>query len=388
MVAIRLGRPVKWIETRSENAQATHHGRDQIQEVELAANNDGKILGMRVDLLANMGAYMMIISPGIPILGEWMYNSIYKMEAYDFTCTGVFTTTTPTDAYRGAGRPEATFAIERMMDDLAAELGMDPMELRKQELDQAPRVPVQHDLRDDLRQRQLRGRDRQGRWRCSTTTGCAPSRQKRRADQGPGPAGHRHLDLHRDVRPGTVADAVGAEVRRRRLGALHRSGSCPPARSSWSPARRRTARATSPPGARSPRTRWASIPTTSRSSTATPASAPYGMDTYGSRSLVVGGMAVAAGRRARVEKAKVVAAHMLEATRTTWSSWTVSFTVKGTPGSSQDDPGGRLRGLHLARPARRHRADPVRPARRSTRTTSPSRTARTCARSRSTPRPG
>ena len=61
-----------------------------------------------------------------------MYNAIYKMDAYDFTCTGVFTTTTPTDAYRGAGRPEATFAIERIMDDLAAELGVDPLELREQ----------------------------------------------------------------------------------------------------------------------------------------------------------------------------------------------------------------------------------------------------------------
>ena len=78
-----------------------------------------------------MGAYLQIITPGIPLLGAFMYNAIYKMEAYDFTCTGVFTTTTPTDAYRGAGRPEATFAIERMMDDLAAELGIDPMELRK-----------------------------------------------------------------------------------------------------------------------------------------------------------------------------------------------------------------------------------------------------------------
>ena len=99
---------------------------------------------MRVDLLANMGAYMQIITPGIPLLGAWMYHSIYKMEAYDFTCTGVFTTTTPTDAYRGAGRPEATFAIERLMDDLAAELGVDPLELRERNWIEPRRVPV-HD---------------------------------------------------------------------------------------------------------------------------------------------------------------------------------------------------------------------------------------------------
>jgi carbon-monoxide dehydrogenase large subunit len=78
-----------------------------------------------------MGAYLKIITPGIPLLGAFMFNSIYKMDAYSFRCTGVFTTTTPTDAYRGAGRPEATFGIERIMDELAAELGMDPLDIRR-----------------------------------------------------------------------------------------------------------------------------------------------------------------------------------------------------------------------------------------------------------------
>ena len=130
-IANMLGRPVKWTESRSENAQVTHHGRDQLQEIELAVTNEGKILGLRVDLLANMGAYLHIITPGTPLLGAFMFNGIYKMDALDFTCTGVFTNTTPTDAYRGAGRPEATFAIERIMDDLAAELGVDPLVLRE-----------------------------------------------------------------------------------------------------------------------------------------------------------------------------------------------------------------------------------------------------------------
>ena len=70
-----------------------------------------------------MGAYLQIITPGTPLLGMFMFNGIYKMEALDFTCTGVFTTKTPTDAYRGAGRPEATYAIERIVDELATELG-------------------------------------------------------------------------------------------------------------------------------------------------------------------------------------------------------------------------------------------------------------------------
>ena len=131
MIANRLGRPVKWTESRSENMVATHHGRDQIQFIEMAATREGKILGMKVELLANMGAYLQLLTPGIPVLGQFMFNGIYKMDAYDWKSTGVFTTTTPTDAYRGAGRPEATFAVERMLDELAVELDIEPMELRR-----------------------------------------------------------------------------------------------------------------------------------------------------------------------------------------------------------------------------------------------------------------
>ncbi len=131
LVARRMGKPVKWTETRSESMLAAHHGRDQIQDLTLAARKDGTVTGLKVELMADMGAYLRIVTPGIPILGAFMYNAIYKFPAYHFACTNVFTTKTPTDAYRGAGRPEATFAIERMMDELAAELGMEPMELRE-----------------------------------------------------------------------------------------------------------------------------------------------------------------------------------------------------------------------------------------------------------------
>ena len=131
LLARKLGRPVKWTETRSEGNVAVHHGRDQIQKLRLAATADGRILALDVDLLADMGAYLMLVTPGVPLLGAFMFNAIYKMDAYRFNCTGVFTTKTPTDAYRGAGRPEATYAIEHLMDDLAAELGIDPLELRE-----------------------------------------------------------------------------------------------------------------------------------------------------------------------------------------------------------------------------------------------------------------
>ncbi len=131
LLARKLGRPVKWTETRSEGNVAVHHGRDQIQRLRLAADADGRIRGLDVNLLADMGAYLMLVTPGVPLLGAFMFNAIYKMDAYRFSCTGVFTSKTPTDAYRGAGRPEATYAIEHLMDDLAAELGMDPLELRE-----------------------------------------------------------------------------------------------------------------------------------------------------------------------------------------------------------------------------------------------------------------
>jgi carbon-monoxide dehydrogenase large subunit len=130
-LATRLGRPVKWIEERSENALATHHGRDMIQEISLAATSEGKVLAVRVRLTVSMGAYLMIITPGTPLLGAWVYGGAYDIKGYGFECRGVFTNQTPTDAYRGAGRPEATYAIERAMDALARRLELDPVELRR-----------------------------------------------------------------------------------------------------------------------------------------------------------------------------------------------------------------------------------------------------------------
>jgi aerobic carbon-monoxide dehydrogenase large subunit len=131
VLARRVGRPVKWTEERSEGYLATIHGRDQWQEIELAADEDGKIRGVRVRLTVGMGAYLQLVGAGTPILGAWVYGGAYDIQAYDFECVGVFTTTTPTDAYRGAGRPEATYAIERAVDALARRLDMDPVELRR-----------------------------------------------------------------------------------------------------------------------------------------------------------------------------------------------------------------------------------------------------------------
>ena len=130
-LAARLRRPVKWVEERSEGYLATIHGRDFVTEYTLAARSDGTITHCRAKVVAAMGAYLQLVTPGIPLLGAWIYAGPYAIPNYSVEFTGVFTNTTPTDAYRGAGRPEATYVIERTMDALADELGMDRLELRR-----------------------------------------------------------------------------------------------------------------------------------------------------------------------------------------------------------------------------------------------------------------
>ncbi|MBM3949194.1 MAG: xanthine dehydrogenase family protein molybdopterin-binding subunit [SAR202 cluster bacterium] len=131
-IAKTLGRPVKWIEQRQENYMATTHGRDHIGDVEMVGNKDGTITGLRANIYANMGAYLSTFAPAIPTyLFGLMLSGPYKTPNIYCKVTGVFTSTTPVDAYRGAGRPEATYLIERMVDRFAAEIGMDPAEVRR-----------------------------------------------------------------------------------------------------------------------------------------------------------------------------------------------------------------------------------------------------------------
>jgi carbon-monoxide dehydrogenase large subunit len=130
-LAKRLGRPVKWIETRSENMAVAHHGRDQVNYITLAAKRDGTVTGCRARIIADLGAYFLLLTPFIPELGFPVMGGCYKIPAIDITIEGAFTNKFPTDAIRGAGRPEATYWIELTMDKLARELGMDPLELRR-----------------------------------------------------------------------------------------------------------------------------------------------------------------------------------------------------------------------------------------------------------------
>jgi carbon-monoxide dehydrogenase large subunit len=331
LVARRLGRPVKWNETRSESLMTAHHGRDQIQYIDIAADREGNIKGLKVRLLADMGAYLRLITPGVPALGAFMFPGIYKIPAYRFECDGIFTNKVPTDAYRGAGRPEATFAIERIMDELALELGMDPLELRRKNWIQAQEFPfttvagLQYDSGDyeeatrqaldligydELREEQRRRRESNDPVQLgigfSTFTemcGLAPSRVLGSLSFGAGgwesasirmlPTGKvevvtgstPHGQGHETVWSQIVADQLGVPFED--VEVLHGDT----------------------------------------------AIASKGLDTYGSRSLVVGGTAVVKAAEKVVAKARKVAAHLLEASEDDLEFSGGKFSVRGTPGT-------------------------------------------------------
>ena len=329
LAAKRLGKPVKYTESRSDSLVSAHHGRDMIQDLELAARRDGTVLGLKVHLTANMGAYLGLVTPGIPLLGAFMYNAIYKFPAYRFECTGVFTNTTFTDAYRGAGRPEATFAIERMMDELAVELGMDPLEVRRRNWINADEFPfttvcgLSYDSGnyaaatdkakalfgyDELRQEQARRRESgdvvQLGIGVSTYTemcGLAPSRVLGSLRYG---AGGWETASIRMLPSGKVEVVTG----------------------------------TSPHG-QGHETAWSQI-------VADQLGVPFedvevlhgdtrtsykGLDTYGSRSLAVGGIALYNACQKVVDKAKPIAAKLLECDPADVEFTGGRFQVRGTP---------------------------------------------------------
>src|SRR5215218_3917240 len=140
-LARQLGRPVKWIETRSENMMYTHHGRDQIAYVTLGAKSDGTLTGLRVRMINDLGAYFQILTPFIPELGFPVMGGCYRFGAIDLQFAGVFTNKFTTAAIRGAGRPEGTHYIEVAMDQLAYELDVDRLELRRKNFIGADEFP-------------------------------------------------------------------------------------------------------------------------------------------------------------------------------------------------------------------------------------------------------
>ena len=140
-IAMKIDKPVKWVESRRENFLATIHGRGHVDYFELAAKRDGTMLGLRLKLIQDLGAYHQLLTPAMPTLSVLMMPGLYRFKNICADIVGVFTNCVPTDAYRGAGRPEATHGIERMVDLLAAELKMDPVELRLKNFVHADEFP-------------------------------------------------------------------------------------------------------------------------------------------------------------------------------------------------------------------------------------------------------
>ncbi|MTD52776.1 xanthine dehydrogenase family protein molybdopterin-binding subunit [Amycolatopsis pithecellobii] len=328
MAARRLNRPVKWTEARSESLVAAHHGRDQIQDMTIAAKKDGTLTALKVELTADMGAYFGLFTPAVPTFGAFMFNAIYKIPAYRFTLTEVFTNKTFTDAYRGAGRPEATFAIERMMDELAAELGIEPLELRRRNWikhEEFPYTTVAGLTYDSgnyeaatekalelfdyagLRREQQERRDRNDPVQLgigiSTFTemcGLAPSRVL--GQLGAGAGGWEAASI-RMLPTGKVEVVTGSS-----------------------------------PHGQGHETAWSQIVADQLGVPFEDVEvlhgdtqiSPRGLDTYGSRSLAVGGIAVVKAAEKVVSKARRVAAHLLEAGEDDLEFSGGRFGVKGT----------------------------------------------------------
>jgi aerobic carbon-monoxide dehydrogenase large subunit len=140
-VSRKLGKPVKWIESRRENFLCTSHGRGHVDYVEMAAKKDGTILGMKIKIIQDLGAYFTMLTPAIPTLSVLMLPGLYRFKHFTADIVGAFTNCVPTDAYRGAGRPEATHVVERMIDILADELGMDAVDIRMKNFVQPNEFP-------------------------------------------------------------------------------------------------------------------------------------------------------------------------------------------------------------------------------------------------------
>ncbi|MFP3906470.1 MAG: xanthine dehydrogenase family protein molybdopterin-binding subunit [Acidimicrobiales bacterium] len=328
-LARKTGVPVRWTETRSEAAQATIQGRGQVQHIELAADADGRISAVRVDLLADMGAYLQLVTPGIPLLGAFLYHGVYDIPAYSFTCTGVFTNKTPTDAYRGAGRPEASYAIERAMDALAREVGVSPEEIRRRNFIPTDAFPYasapglefdsgDYDTNltaaldlvgyDDLRAEQQRRRSdgdpvALGIGMCTYVEMCglAPSRTLGALNFG---AGGWESATVRILPSGTVQAITGT--------APHGQGH----ETSWSMI---------------VADRLGIDPDQVEVLHSDTAIAPLGLDTYGSRSLAVGGSAMWHATERVIDKARRIAAHLMEADEHDIEVVDGTFRVRGTP---------------------------------------------------------
>ncbi len=326
--AMKLGRPVKWTETRSENYQATTHGRDHVEEAELAATRDGTITGLRCRVWAGMGAYLSTAAPGCPtILHGLMYSGAYRIPAIRSDVYGVFTNGTPVDIYRGAGRPEATFLVERLVNRLADELAMDPVELRRKNL--IPRFDNGYDVATGLKYDS-------GDYEKALNIALDKVNYKQlRLEQASLRKQGRYLGIGVTtyvelcgLGPSQVAGAVGFQ------GGLWESAIV-----RFHPTGKVNVFIGASPHGQGEETTFAQIVADALGVDVNDvkvvhgdtANTPMGWGTYGSRTTAVGGSAVAVSARKIKDKAKVIAAHLLEAAVEDIDYADGRFFVKGSP---------------------------------------------------------
>ena len=327
-LAMRLGRPVKWVEDRTENFLATTHGRDQVQYVDLAAKKDGTILGIKVKVVANMGAYLSTAAPGIPtILFGFMPGGCYAIKAGKVEVTGVFTNTTPVDAYRGAGRPEALFIIERMVDILARKLGMDPAELRRKNLIPADKFPYQTALglvydSGNYERAMRKALDIVG-------------YEKLRQEQGQARKEERLMGIGLS----TYVEVCGLAPSAVSTGTGFQGGLWGSSTVRLSPTGKATVYTGAHPHGQGEETTFAQIVATELGLPLADIdvvhgdtkATPMGMGTYGSRATAVEGGSIALSARKVREKARKIAGHLLEVSEDDLEFVDGKFTVKGVP---------------------------------------------------------
>jgi carbon-monoxide dehydrogenase large subunit len=328
LCAMKLGRPVRWIETRSENYQATTHGRDHVQEVELAATRDGRILGLRCTVWAGMGAYLSTAAPGIPtILHGLMLSGPYEIPALKEDVYGVYTNTTPVEAYRGAGRPEATFMLERLVDLLAHKLQIDPAEVRRRNLI-AP-FNDGHNVVTGLKYDS--GNYKAVLEKALAHIGYDALRREQAAARAEGRYMGIGVTTYVEIcglGPSQVAGAVGFQ------GGLWESAIV-----RFHPTGKVNVFIGASPHGQGEETTFAQIvadelgvaPTDVRIVHGDTDSTPMGWGTYGSRTTAVGGAALAVATRKIKEKAKLLASHLLEAAVEDMDYADGKFFVKGAP---------------------------------------------------------
>jgi carbon-monoxide dehydrogenase large subunit len=328
-LARKLKKPVRWTEERTENAQATVHGRGQIQHIELAADANGKVTAVKVRLLADMGAYLQLVTPGIPLLGAFLYHGVYDVPAYSFSCTSVFTNKTPTDAYRGAGRPEATYAIERAMDALARQVGVDAAEIRRRNFIGTASFPYSSAAGLVLDS----GDYEPALTKALEIVGYDDLRLEQAARRA---AGER---MHLGIGISSYHEMCGLAPSRVLASLNYGAGGWEAATVRVLPTAKVQVVTGATPHGQGHETSWSMIvadklgisPDDIEVLHSDTAISPLGMDTYGSRSLAVGGTAIHMATEKVLDKARVIAAHQLEAAEDDLEYSGGQFSVKGSP---------------------------------------------------------